>query len=67
MKKGHEATRSFDPQGLGTQLTLPPGYDEGGGDLAVCQAKGSAQMPVSDWMRGYRDEMMTLVRNANGK
>jgi hypothetical protein len=33
----------------------------------VYQVKGNEWVPVSDWMRGYRDEVMALVRKANNK
>jgi branched-chain amino acid transport system substrate-binding protein len=67
VKKGYEAIRDFDLQGFGPPLTLTPRDHEGGGYLRVYQVKGSAWVPVSDWMRGYRDEVMALVRNANGR
>jgi len=33
----------------------------------VYEVKGTEWVPVSDWMRGYRDEVMALVKNANSK
>ena len=40
---------------------------EGGGYLRVYQVKGREWVPVSDWIRGYRDEVMALVKKANTK
>ena len=37
----------------------------GGGYLKVYQVKGNEWVPVSDWIRGYREEVMALVKKAN--
>jgi hypothetical protein len=44
-----------------------PQDHEGGGYLRVHQVKGNEWVPVSEWMRGYRDETMALVRSMNKK
>jgi hypothetical protein len=33
----------------------------------VYQVEGNEWAPVSEWIRGYRDDTMALVRNANKK
>jgi branched-chain amino acid transport system substrate-binding protein len=67
VRKGYEAIRNFNLQGLVSPLTITPQDHEGGGYMKVYQVKGSEWVPVSDWIRGYRDEVMTLVRKANAK
>lgn len=67
VRRGYEAIRDFDAQKLGPPLTITPKDHEGGGYLKVFQVKGSEWVPVSDWIRGYRDEVMALVKKANTK
>jgi branched-chain amino acid transport system substrate-binding protein len=67
VRKGYEAIKNFDAQGLGPSLTITPKDHEGGGYLRVYQVKGTEWVPMSDWIRDYRDEVMTLVRTANKK
>ncbi len=67
MRKGYEAIKNFDAQGLGPSLTVTPQDHEGGGYLRVYQVKDNEWVPVSGWIRGYRNEVMTLVRKANHK
>lgn len=54
-------------RGLAPPLDITPQDHEGGGYLRVCQVRGSEWVPVSGWIRGYRDEVMALVRAANKK
>jgi branched-chain amino acid transport system substrate-binding protein len=67
VRKGHEAIKNFDANGLGPSLTITPKDHEGGGYLRVYQVTGTEWVPVSGWIRDYRDEVMTLVRAANKK
>jgi branched-chain amino acid transport system substrate-binding protein len=67
VRRGYEAIRNFDLQAFGPPLTLTPQDHEGGGFLRVYQVKGAEWVPVSEWIRGYREETMALVRNANKK
>jgi len=67
VRRGYEAIKNFDLQGFGPPLTLTPQDHEGGGYVKVYQVKGNAWVPVSDWTRGYRDEAMALVKQANRK
>ena len=67
VRKGYEAIRNFDANGLGPSLTITPKDHEGGGYLRVYQVKGTEWVPVSGWMRDYRDEVMALVKKANTK
>jgi branched-chain amino acid transport system substrate-binding protein len=67
VRLGYEAIRSFNLPGLAPPLNFSPQDHEGGGYLRIYQVKGSQWVPVTDWERGYRDEVMSLVRKANGK
>jgi branched-chain amino acid transport system substrate-binding protein len=67
VRRGYEAIRNFDLQGFGPPLTITPQDHEGGGYVRVYQVKGNEWVPVSGWIRGYRDEVMAQVRKANNK
>src|SRR5262249_31619556 len=67
VKKGYQAIRSLDLQGLGPPLNITPQDHEGGGYVRLYQVKGNAWVPVTDWTRAYRDEAMALVKKANTK
>ena len=67
VRRGYEAIKDFDAQGLGPSLTVTPQDHEGGGYLKLYQVKGNEWVPVSGWIRGYRDEVMALVRKANNQ
>lgn len=67
VRRGYQAIRDFDAQKLGPPLTITPKDHEGGGYLKVFQVKGNEWVPVSDWIRGYREEVMALVKKANTK
>ena len=67
VRKGYESIRRFDLGGFVSPLNITPQDHEGGGYLRVYQVKGREWVPVSDWIRGYRDEVMALVRKANQK
>ena len=67
VKKGYEAMKNFDLQGFLPPMTVTPQDHEGGGWVRVYQVKGTEWVPVSDWIRGYRDEVIALVRKANKK
>jgi branched-chain amino acid transport system substrate-binding protein len=67
VRKGYEAIKNFDANGLGPSLTITPKDHEGGGYLRVYQVKGTEWVPVSGWMRDYRDEVLALVKKSNSK
>lgn len=67
VRRGYESIRNFDAYKLGPPLTFTPQDHEGGGYLRVYQVKGTSWVPVSDWTRDYRDEVMALVKKANAK
>jgi branched-chain amino acid transport system substrate-binding protein len=67
VRKGYEAIKNFDLKGFLPPMTVTPQDHEGGGWVRVYQVKGTEWVPVGDWMRGYRDEVMMLVKQANKK
>lgn len=67
VRRGYESIRNFDLQGFVSPLTITPKDHEGGGYVRLFQVQGNAWVPASDWMRGYRDEVMELVRKSNHK
>lgn len=67
VKKGFEAIRNFDLQGLLPPMTVTPTDHEGGGWVRVFQVQGQEWVPASEWIQGYRDEVLALVRKANRK
>jgi len=67
VRKGYESIKNFDAQGLGPALTVTPQDHEGGGYLRLYQVKGNEWVPLTSWVRGYRDEVMAPVRKANNK
>lgn len=66
VQKGFERIQGFDLGGFLPPLTVTPQDHEGGGWVRVYQVKGQAWVPVSDWIRGYRDEVLQLVKEARG-
>jgi len=67
VRKGYEAMKNFDLQGFLPPMTVTSKDHEGGGFVRVYQVKGTEWVPISDWVRGYRDEVMVLVKKANTK
>ncbi|MGH7326486.1 MAG: ABC transporter substrate-binding protein [Candidatus Rokuibacteriota bacterium] len=67
VRQGYEAIKNFDLAGFLPPMTVTPQDHEGGGWVRVYQVKGTEWVPVSDWIRGYREEVMALVKQANKK
>jgi branched-chain amino acid transport system substrate-binding protein len=67
VRKGYEAMKNFDLQGFLPPMTVTPQDHEGGGWVRAYQVKGNEWVPVGDWFRGYRDEVLAEVRKANKK
>jgi branched-chain amino acid transport system substrate-binding protein len=65
VRRGLEGIKGFDAQGLGPPLELTPKDHEGGGYLRIYQVRGRDWVPLTDWIRGYHDEVMALVLQAN--
>ncbi len=67
VRKGFESIKNFDLGGFLPPMTVTPQDHEGGGWVRVYQVKGREWIPVSDWFRGYRDEVLQLVKEAGRK
>ncbi|MBI4609533.1 MAG: ABC transporter substrate-binding protein [Candidatus Rokubacteria bacterium] len=67
VKRGYEQIKNFTLGGFLPPLTVTPQDHEGGGWVRVYQVKGKEWVPVTDWIRGYRDEVFKLVNEANKK
>jgi len=67
VRLGYEAIRNFDLQGFLPPMTVTPADHEGGGWVKVYQVKGNEWVPITDWIRGYREEVLGLVDKANKK
>jgi branched-chain amino acid transport system substrate-binding protein len=67
VKMGYEAIKNFDLQGFLPPMTVTAKDHEGGGFVRVYQVKGTEWVPVTDWIRGYREEVMAEVAKANKK
>ncbi len=65
VRKGYESIKNFDLQGFLPPMTVTPKDHEGGGWARIYQVKGTEWVPVTEWFRGYRDDVMALVREAN--
>ena len=65
VKKGYELMKGFSLGGFLPPMTVTPQDHEGGGCVRVYQVKGKEWVPVTDWIRGYRDEVIKLVNEAN--
>jgi branched-chain amino acid transport system substrate-binding protein len=67
VRKGYESLKNFDLQGFLPPLTVTPQDHEGGGWVRMYQVKGKEWVPVTDWIRGYREEVLAEVKKANKK
>lgn len=67
VRLGFESMKNFDLQGFLPPMTVTPNDHEGGGWVRMYQVKGKEWVPITDWIRGYRDEVLAEVRKANKK
>ena len=67
VRLGFEAIKNFDLQGFLPPMTVTSKDHEGGGWVRMYQVKGTEWVAITDWIRGYRDEVMALVKQANKK
>ncbi len=65
VKKGYESIKNFTLGGFLPPMTVTPQDHEGGGWVRLYQVKGKEWVPATDWIRGYRDEVIKLVNEAN--
>lgn len=67
VRRGFEALKNFDLQGFLPPMTVTAKDHEGGGWVRMYQVKGTEWVPITDWFRGYREEVLALVKSANKK
>ena len=67
VRKGFESIKNFDLGGFLPPMTVTPQDHEGGGWARLYQVKGTEWVPITDWFRGYREEVLALVKSANKK
>jgi branched-chain amino acid transport system substrate-binding protein len=67
VKMGFEKMKGFTLGGFLPPLTVTPKDHEGGGWVRVYQVKGREWVPVTDWIRGYNDDVWELVKAAAKK
>ncbi|MBI4587988.1 MAG: ABC transporter substrate-binding protein [Candidatus Rokubacteria bacterium] len=67
VKKGYESMKNFSLGGFLPPMTVTPQDHEGGGWVRIYQVKGKEWVPVTEWIRGYREEVIKLVNEANKK
>lgn len=67
VRKGFELIKNFDLQGFLPPMTVTPQDHEGGGWVRMYQVKGTEWVPITDWLRGYRDDVLSEVKKANKK
>jgi branched-chain amino acid transport system substrate-binding protein len=61
--KGFEAIEGFTLGGLVPPLEMDSFDHEGGGWVRIFQAKGGKWVPQTDWIRGYRETIIDMVKS----
>ena len=61
VRAGFEAIKNFKLGGIVPPLTFTPVDHEGGGWVRIFQVKGDEFVPATDWMQGYRSDVMQLI------
>ena len=64
VKKGYEHMKDFTLSGFLPSLTVTPEDHEGGGWVRIYQTKGEKLVPVTDWLRGYREVVLEEIKKA---
>jgi len=67
VRKGFESIKNFDLKGFLPPMTVTPQDHEGGGWVRMYQVKGTEWVPITDWLQGYRDDVLAEVKKANKK
>ena len=60
--KGFEQIKNLSLGGLVPPMEFTPQDHEGGGWVRIFQVEGEGFKPVTDWMHGYREVVMKMVR-----
>jgi branched-chain amino acid transport system substrate-binding protein len=64
VKNGMEKIKDFSLEGFLPPLTFVPQDHEGGGWVRIYQTKGEGMVPYTDWFRGYREVVLSQVKEA---
>jgi branched-chain amino acid transport system substrate-binding protein len=67
VKDGMEKIKDFSLGGFLPPLTFVPQDHEGGGWVRIYQTKGEGMVPYTDWFRGYREVVLSQVKEAVAK
>ena len=62
VKNGFEAISNFTLGGILPPLTITAEDHEGGGWVQMFQVRGEIFVPISEWLHGYRDVVMAMVK-----
>ena len=62
VKNGFEAISNFTLGGILPPLTITAEDHEGGGWVQMFQVRGEKFVPISEWLHGYRDVVMAMVK-----
>ncbi|NKB54789.1 MAG: ABC transporter substrate-binding protein [Alphaproteobacteria bacterium] len=63
VKSGFESISDFTLGGILPPMKITPEDHEGGGWVRIFEVKGQGFVPVTDWMHGYRDTVMQMVKD----
>jgi branched-chain amino acid transport system substrate-binding protein len=61
VQKGFESIKNFTLGGMLPPLNITPEDHEGGGWVQIFQVRGEKFVPVSKWLRAYREIVMEMV------
>lgn len=64
VKDGFEMVKGFSLGGLAPPLEITPDDHEGGGWVKIVQVKGGKFVPKTDWMHGFREEVLKQLEEA---
>jgi len=65
VKNGFEQISDFTLGGILPPVKITKEDHEGGGWVRIFQVKGQGFVPVTDWMRGYRDVVTKMVQEGH--
>ena len=63
VKAGFEQIKDFSLGGILPPMKITKEDHEGGGWVRIFEVKGQGFVPVTDWMHGYRDTVMKMVKD----
>ena len=63
VKAGFEQIKDFSLGGILPPMKITKEDHEGGGWVRIFEVKGQGFVPVTDWMHGYRDTVLQMVKD----